>query len=341
MQKVRRVVVAAAAVAVTAAVLLIGACSRKAVPATVESLRAVRAHDLASYTVDLASPVVDRVAEAPGWLLTWLRAMDSTDAYTAYLPTAAERRMLSDYLGLLPAGYAQTLKERVVAIYFINGFQGSGMADFALDAGGRLSCVLYLNPETMRHTLSDWMTTRESSAFSATGAADAGTTLRVDCGSAYTGLLYVLMHEGTHIMDYAHGCTPYMEPELDQAGIRGSTSAFVSDTWTGYSTPRHQPRFSANLTFYGRFGGPKLHLSQAKAVYDELAASPFVSLYGSTAWVEDFAEYCTWSWLTGQLGQPYRITVQHGGDTLVDLQPMSLPQAKARAAQLPKGLLDS
>ena len=57
-------------------------------------------------------------------------------------------------------------------------------------------------------------------------------------------------------------------------------------------------------------------------MYQALEKTPFVSLYGSQNWVEDFAEYCTWYYFTAQLHQPYRIIISRDCMTEMIYEPM-------------------
>jgi hypothetical protein len=328
------------AVAAGILVLCVTSCVSTRKPVTLPEILATPAHRLSSYVTDFAAPLADRVAMAPDFLLTYLREADKVDTYQGYLPTAAERDQIRATIDLLPAAYKATLKERLIGIYFISGWTGSGMADFALDEKGTVYCLLVVNPDTMRHTLSDWLTRRESTCFVADSPGNKTFTLAVDCGTAYSGLTYILLHEGSHIMDYVHGYSPFVKPSLRDIGIAGKGGPFTADAWESFSTPRAPLRFPAAITFYGLSGGPRLHLSQAPAVYKDLESSPFVSLYGTMSWLEDFAEYCTWHYLTAVLGQPYRIVLRAGDTVVFDDEPMKRAKVVARLKDLPQGLLD-
>jgi hypothetical protein len=90
-----------------------------------------------------------------------------------------------------------------------------------------------------------------------------------------------------------------------------------------------------NVTFYGD-GGPKINISDARELYERLMMTPFVSLYGSMNWAEDFAESMTFYHITQVLGQPYEIRYARNGDQARVFRPMESPRVKERFSILQK-----
>ncbi|MFA6434901.1 MAG: hypothetical protein WCW52_09420 [Elusimicrobiales bacterium] len=108
--------------------------------------------------------------------------------------------------------------------------------------------------------------------------------------------------------------------------------------WDDYSKPAAAGDFPLRdkLTFYGLSDGPLLNPEQAPELYVEFSRSPFVSLYGSRNWAEDFAELVTFWMITRQLRQPYMITVTvPGGEPLV-IKPMDSQKNLDRAGSMMK-----
>ena len=77
-----------------------------------------------------------------------------------------------------------------------------------------------------------------------------------------------------------------------------------------------------------------LSLSKAAAIYAGLTTTPFVSLYGSLNWAEDFAEYATWSHFTTELQQPYRIVLSRKGAPDTVVEPTGTEQVQKRVKPL-------
>jgi hypothetical protein len=317
-------------------VLLLGvlACNTTPAPSIERSLADIAAKNLKSYNFDPTLSLVDRVAAAPDFVLKYLREMDKTVSYTAYVPTPMEKDQLSTYLGLLPDSYRETLQQRLIGIYFINKWIGSGMADYVLDEQKHLYAILVINPETMRHSISEWVTYRENTAFQDANGSSNPVRISIDCGTKYTGLMYLLLHETSHIMDYVHRYTPYVEDNLRQLGPSAKETSFTNGIWTGYDTPAASFDFKLRrtLSFYGLAYSALIPLSQAMRLYQDLQKTPFASLYGSRNWAEDFAEFSCWYHFTTVLGQPYRILLSRNGVTELTLEPMKSVLIENRTA---------
>jgi hypothetical protein len=78
-----------------------------------------------------------------------------------------------------------------------------------------------------------------------------------------------------------------------------------------------------------------LAIDQAQAVYLSLHRTPFVSLYGSSNWYDDLAEYVAAYHWTAKLHQPYRIVVRRAeDDPALILEPMKSTLVRKRAGQV-------
>ncbi len=269
------------------------------------------AYRLESYGFNPSSTVESRITAPPRFLLEHLMKMDGRKNYKARALTPAERRTVMSYYGSLPPLNRKIIRERVVGIYFIDNFLGSGLADFIVGPGREVYAYLAINPSVMDRSLSDWMTYREKTCFKPDGKSY---DIRVDCGTRYTGLMYILLHETTHIVDYVEGVTPYTEEGLKKVRpVTSDETAFTRGIWRAYDRPREDFPFRKGLTFYGMNKGPLLKMSECDKTYNGFSLSPFVSLYGSQNWAEDLAEYLTFYHLTEKLGQDYVIRVYRDG----------------------------
>jgi len=295
-------------------------------------------HNLKSFSPDFKSPLVARVQKTPDFYLRYMRSNDHDQTYTSYEDTPADRALLADYLSKLPVVIQQVMRERLAAIYFIKNFRGSGWTDIALDEKdpGRVYLVLVLNPDVLHNDISAWLTKKENTCFAPD---DPTFKVEINAGHTYQALLYILLHEGTHMVDYVHRWTPYVNDVLKQLlSLPVTATSFTYGWWVGYSTPVSLYDFPerARISFYGLNGPPKLKISEALSAYRHLAQGPFVSLYGSLSWAEDLAESSALYFLTQKLKQPYEITYSRNGKLVFQFSPMDSSKVKERFPVLEK-----
>lgn len=270
---------------------------------------------------DPASSLEDRITVMPPAMLEHYRDWDKRPDYASYKPSAADKALLIEYLRLLPPVYERVFKARCAGIYFVSGLMGNGVTTWVIGPEDKVYFHITLNPAALKAGLSETLTNRERSCF----VPRAGWDVRVDAGTRYKGLLYALLHEGTHGLDYAAGISPYCDDTMPKYywPAEAVSGSYFYKTWSDYSVPFKRSDFHGRdmITFYGLGGGPKIDITGAKYVYAGLEKSPFISLYGSRSWAEDLAELATFAVLTGKLGQPYKIRIQYQG-TLATLEPM-------------------
>jgi len=297
-------------------------CTTIAKPVFTEIVHQRPEKRLDSYTFDPKSSVISRVQTAPDFLLAYLKKIDKKDVYSPYMPTRDEMAMIEDYLEKLPPLHKRVLQERLIGIYFVNNFWGSGMADYVLGDRDELYTIMIINPETMKHDMTAWMTYRENTIYKKD---DASIKITVDCGTLYTGLMYALLHETTHIVDYVMNFTPYPDKDMQLLGKTRPETDFVKNVWADFKRPeaRYDVPKRKDITLYGFKNGPHLSLKDAVPLYERLSQTPFPSLCGWIAWPEDFAEYVTWSYFTKKLNQPYSISVYENDKSVFMFAPLS------------------
>jgi hypothetical protein len=336
MTMVKRCLFVLLAASVAAVVLLAaaGCASHPKGGSARERVAATPAMNLKNYKFDPASSIADRIQPAPAFVLKHLEEMDGRDDYAAYTPTDAEKQLVLQYLDLLPAWFDAMLKERLVGIYFIDNYVGSGMTEFVLDKADKIHAFIAINPATLAQGMSEWMTAREASCFSGAAAGAAG--VFVDCGTAYKALLYVLAHECGHVADYVYHYTPYVEPTIEELGLGVPKTTFIENVWADYAKPEERADFPGrtDVTFYGLGGGPKIPVANAGDLYLKLSNSPFPSLYAAENWAEDFAECFTWYFFTTRLGQRYQLGIKRGGAVEVEYEPIYWSRVVHRFPQL-------
>lgn len=301
-----------------------------------QSLKKNPSRRLASYSFNPRTELLSRVTPIPGFLLEDIRKLDGREDYRAYPPTAAELKQVAEYLALIPPRHRKVMRERLIGIYFISPFMGGGLADWVLDDSGKVYAVLVINPEVFRRSLSEWLTYRENSCFSDDGSK---VKMSVDAGARFSGLMYLLLHEAAHIVDYVENHTPYVEPVLKvMTERRAEDSSFTRGVWADYGKPLPESNYArrGDVTFYGLSGGPKIPAAQAVELFRDFAKSPFASLYGSQNWAEDFAEMVMAYHLTEKLGQPFTMRVMKDGKQIRGFSPMDSEKVKRRLGYLEK-----
>jgi hypothetical protein len=307
-----------------------------------EELRSKPERQAAAYVPDIAATLAkglpERVAPIPPLALDYLRRIDHRPDYAAYAPSAEERGVLGRCLGLIPPAFKAAMEERLLGIYFVDGFEGGGMTDFCFGPDGDSTyLLLFINPETLKKSLSDWIAYRDSSPY----APDAsGIELRSSCpgGEGYPGLLHTLVHESAHAYDYVHHATPYIMPVFSGApkALAPDGLDFTRGVWTEYAKPI--PAYAiprrAQSAAYGL--GPTLPLSVALDQYRALVATPFASFYGSGSWAEDFAEAAAWTYLREKLSIGYEVVIMRGGTEALRFSPSESRWSEGRKAAVSK-----
>lgn len=266
---------------------------------------------LVTYNADFTTPIHERVQKAPGFIMDYLEEIDGVDYYTPYMPSQEEMDLFEEYIGYLPESYLPILEDRLIAVYFINDMMGSGMADYVVDEDNEVYTILFLNPFVLDLNLDQLVTYKENTCF----IPNDDVSITISMSSEYSGLLYILIHEATHIVDYVKQVTPMIEGAL--AILKDwdiSNVPFSESVWADYDIPYDYILLKnrGDITFYGLGGGPRIDASQAADMYEDLVASPFISIYGSKNWAEDLAEWATFYWLTEKMGCEYTIRVTTG-----------------------------
>jgi hypothetical protein len=289
------------------------------------------AKNLRSYQFDASSSLLARVKPPPDFVVSFWGRTDKAFDYASYMPTVPELGMIDEYLSKLPRHLKDVLQDRLVAIYFINNLRGSGVTDYVLNDHYDVYLIMLFNPAALKTDISTWMTFRENSCF--TGKAPDEVSLKINCGKQYSGFLYALVHESAHAVDYVESYTPYTEKQIKIIRqVKTTQTLFTKDVWTDRRTPLAPYDFPSrrNLTFYGTDGGPKISISDTPRIYKQFAATPFVSLYGSMNWADDFADTVMFYHLTQVLGQPYEIHLTSKSGSSLVLRPMDSSLVKAR-----------
>ncbi|MEE9465919.1 MAG: hypothetical protein V3W14_10145 [Candidatus Neomarinimicrobiota bacterium] len=292
---------------------------------------------LANYGFDPASSVISRVKTPNRHFLAYIQTVEP-QAKPAQVPSDEELELIEGAINLLPPLLGQIARESVIEITFVENLGSSGWTDWVVDDQGDLYCVVAIDRQVLSMGLGKWLELRENTCFNEDST---GITIEIDTGTKYTGFLGILLHELTHAADCILNITPFVEPSIyalnvkQQKGLRASYP-YIEDVWEDMYTPVSSYDFALrdSLTFYRSAGSRKLAAADAVLVFEQLEATPFVSLFGSRNWAEDLAEMVMFYHLTQVLDQPYTITITEKRKQISIHQPMQHEAARARFAHM-------
>lgn len=279
----------------------------------------------ATWKLDAATPIEKRVAPPPDYVMDYYNKfdgelMDKDKPFRPYTPTARETAEIEAVIRALPAEYIEKLKPRLLGIYFVENMIGTGLTDFAPGKDGENFVFMLFNPSSLRISASEWITSKEKTAFKFN---EPGWELNIDLGGEGSGFYYIFLHEISHAYDYVAGVTP-LEPgsetainyvRLFETGGAAREYPFTAQAWIDFDKPAAFARFKGidKVTFYGLNDGPKLSITDASQVYSALETKPFATLYATMNWMEDFAELMAAYMHTRTYGRPWTLTVSRDG----------------------------
>ncbi|MBT3276131.1 MAG: hypothetical protein HN368_23485 [Spirochaetales bacterium] len=323
---------------IPAAALILAACATR--PSLLEQLEQLPVKHLSFYNFDPSTPIKDRITDVPAELLGLYSDSDDTEL-RSYKLTADEKKQIEDTFSRLPDRHREVLEKRLIGVYCVENFIGTGMADYVLGPDNEVYAQLVLHPRVFEMNASQILSLRANTAFRSD---DEEMELVIDLSNEVSGLDYIVLHESTHIVDYVERHTPYVEPGMYELfGRSGRNTSFTDEVWSDYRTlnPTVEFEFQEDLRYYGLGGDPGLSNRDLKAVYSALAQTPFASLYASFSWAEDFAEFVTFYYLVYGFGAHYEIRVMRDGESLFTYQPMDSLIVAVRAGLIEPDLLRS
>jgi hypothetical protein len=296
-------------------------------PAPADDDPAQRADAIRRHGLDPASTLESRVKETPAAVLKLFEDAGEA-APTAHVLTAAERSKLSAAFAALPPLHRRVLGERLRSVSFLDGMPNTALTSTVNPDEPHRLFHITIRAAILREDVSEWLTWKERTCFEAAGSP---MSVSVEAGKL-DAIVYVLLHEATHVVDSSLRITP-IRPDDQPAGAPPA-SAFTEGVWSERLTPslRYRDPLLERVRF--RAGGQTLAIDQAESVYAALRRTPFVSLYGSSNWYDDLAEYIALYHLTEVLGQPYRIVIRREGKEAFAYEPMKSDLVRGRFGQM-------
>ncbi|MBE1163007.1 hypothetical protein [Dyella acidiphila] len=272
-------------------------------------------------------PFDAKIDVPPESFMNMFGAKGSPDRPRAYLPNAAERQQIAHAVSLMPPLQQRALREHLFALSFADGMPNNALTYPSPGHPGMLNITLRAG--LLHETVSQLITHKEAACFAGTNASD---HVAVDVGQL-PAVIYILLHESTHVADSAYHLTP------KDVGKGVQPTPFSDGLWLdrnhladAYAKPALQ------VACYHPHGYAAT-IAQAQAVYQALSATPLPSLYASAAAPEDLAETVAFANLTQVFHQTYVIRVYHAGREVYAYRPMDNALVQAQVRRLPEGAM--
>jgi len=293
-----------------------------------DSMGTQRAEVVRRFGLDPRSSLGSRVKETSAAVLKMFEEAGRSKP-TQHDLTEVERRKVMAAFAALPPLHWRILSERLRSVNFLDGMPNTALTSTVNPNEPYRLFDITIRAAILRQSASEWLTEKERSCFSTAGSP---LSVSVEAGKR-DAILFVLLHEATHIVDACLGITPTGHSVDEPAGseIAGS---FADGIWTGRIAPAtayHDP-VRERVRFYA-FGEPQ-PIGRAVSVYMSLSRTPFVSLYGSSNWSDDLAEYVAVYHWTEALKQPYRIVIRNAGTEMFHYEPMTSELVRRRVGRM-------
>jgi hypothetical protein len=269
----------------------------------------------------LDAALTDRIGPAPK---SFLRQLDDDPEtkVSSHTVTPAERALVAKAFGQLTPAQRGILQQRLHEIFFVDGMPNNSLTYPVNSSATPRTYNIAVRAGVLHETVSELVTRKERTLFDTRGS-DMSVTVE---GGQMNALVYVLLHEATHVMDGALGETP-------DTGTSGHYP-LVDGIWRDRLTPVDAYRQPLLMRAAYRHDGHAIPISEAPATYDALGRTPFISVYGSSNWHDDIAELLAWTQLTTRLHQPYRIVIRKGNNVIRVFEPSKSKWVQARSKSL-------
>jgi hypothetical protein len=244
--------------------------------------------------------------------------------------TAPERRLVDQAIATLPPLHRRVLKARLRSLSFLDNMPNTALTSTVESTAPNSLFDITIRAGILQQTASEWLTEKERTCFATSN--DSTLQVAIEAG-VRPALDYVLLHEATHVVDGTLHLTPASSATgqlLDSA----SAKPFTAEVWQSRTLPTPEWRHAMLLQVAFRRGKQALPIADATQVYTSLQQTPFVSLYGSTSWTEDLAEYLTVYHFTRKLRQPFKIVIRQNAQEIWAYEPMKSSLVQRRARQV-------
>ena len=257
--------------------------------------------------------LVERIQPAPESIFSMFR--DAGMNPVNHILTEIEREKVVRAFSILPPLHQKVLKEHLHSISFMDNMPNTALTSPVEISGSTKKFNITFRAGIINETISKWASWKENTYYIKPG--DSEYEVVVNAGNL-DAIIYVLLHEATHIVDAVLNITP----AVDEMDMVVSPTPFTTDVWHKMNVPKEESTNDVLETTRFRAGKP-LPISSAPEIYQALQKSPFASLYSMASWSEDLAELVTIYHLTKKMDQPYEILVKNKGTTVFEYKPFA------------------
>lgn len=270
----------------------------------------------------LSKPIAQRFGTAPPELVDYVRLDNIANGFPdrPSPPRIPEdfRRDLEAAFAELPDPIKRALDGRLAGVYLVQGLGTTGFTDKVADANGRpvaAYVILDLDLLTSR-TANEWATWKENTPFRSGDKESLIATIESPGNdNRKNAIQYILLHEFGHVLSVGRNVHP---PWWQKAAkVNPADFPFFALSWKYSSKDRsfvtlNEDRFGLRkrVVYYAK---ANLEANQMDAVYSQLEASNFVSLYAATNPFDDFAESFVTYVHTVLMHKPFEIRIEREG----------------------------
>lgn len=240
--------------------------------------------------------------------------------------TDIEREKLNNAFAILPPLHQKILKKHLHSISFMDNMPNTALTSPVETSDSVKMYNIAFRAEILNQTISEWTTWKENTCYQK--LTDSQYQVTIEAGNL-DAIIYVLLHEATHVVDGVLNLTPH----LNEKDVWEGSKDFTQNVWDKYNEPSENVINPLLETVLFRSGKP-IEVSYAPEVYKAIQKTPFVSLYSTASWFEDLAEALTIYHLTEKMKQPYKVVVLKNGIQEVLYEPSKNKRVKKRQNQL-------
>ncbi|HMG10761.1 MAG TPA: hypothetical protein VK609_19750 [Mucilaginibacter sp.] len=269
------------------------------------------------YGLDPSKPLIARVGEASADVLKTFR--DAGMSPRKHILTEQERTIVNRAFGGLTPLHKRVLLAHLRSISFLDDMPNTALTSTINPKDPFPLFDITFRAGILKQNLSEWITEKERTCFNTTGS---NISVSIEAGTL-DAITYVLLHETTHVVDGSLEITPGKN-----SGIVPLNS-FVTGVWVDRTTIA--PAFHEHFLDSTRFRRAKvLSIKLADSVYTALEHTPFVSLYSTSSWHEDLAEFVSVYNFTKLKKQPFRIVLHDANKEIFSYEPMKSKLVRKR-----------
>jgi len=240
--------------------------------------------------------------------------------------TSIEKQKLNNAFSILPPLHQKILKKHLHSISFMDNMPNTALTSPVETADSIKMFNITFRAEILNQTISEWTAWKENTCYT---KSDNNTYKVIIEAGNLDAIIYVLLHEATHVVDAVLNLTPHLDEKENWTG----STTFTQNVWDKFNKPSEKITSPLLETILYRSRKP-IAVSSAPAVYKALQQTPFVSLYSTASWFEDLAEALTIYHLTEKMKQPYKVIVLENGIPAFVYEPKNNKQVKKRQKQL-------